>query len=470
MKLNIYFFLAALFIALNLSAQDEQIPNSNFEQWDNTHYATGWNSYEIDVFISTYYTAEQTTDAAFGDYAVKLETQDLVLETLPGVILLGEVDFETFMPYGGIPFTSRPTGMRFSYKYSPQGDDTGVAVALLTKWNETTETADTVGGGFFYIEEPQTEYFRKTFPIYYQSAEQPDTINVGFVSSFESPVPGSVMFVDSVEMVYDLVNYPTICLPAGNINANQFTASWVPIPHAIYYSLEVASDENFNTILPDYPVQITNSYQPSYVVEVPAARYFYRVKVLYAADESEYSNVITVPMPTQASPADNISSDGFRANWLPADGVSEYLLDVAEDAQFSNILGSYNGLSVGTATNYEVTDLNDGTEYFYRLRVVYDSDTSQVSNTMSVITDPLSRLTLTPDMVRVSNAAGGVLLSLKPEILPADVRVYDLSGRTIMSKRMHTSELNIPLPNNGLFILHLSSDKGVLNKKIISGF
>jgi hypothetical protein len=465
-------FLSALpliIISFSLNAQtEEQIPNSGFENWTDAHTATGWNSYELDVIYASYYTASQTADAALGQYAAELKTQNILTESLPGIILLGDINLETYTPSGGIPFASRPAAFSFSYKYAPVGDDSGLAIALLTKWNETEQVSDTVGAGIFMITEAQTEYTRVDVPIYYQSDETPDTINIGFISSAEAPQAGTVLIVDETEMRYDLLNYPTICFPADNISIQNFTAQWAPVAYAQAYRLEIAHDEAFTDMLANYPLELAHSYDASHGVSISEiGQYFYRVKVLYETAESDYSNIINVPIPTVALDASGIGSDAFIANWQTVADADDFLLTVATDAEFANTLTEYTDRSVGTGGSYSVSGLNAETDYFYRLKAVYGNAISKASNTVTVRTQVLSTEELNASDFDIYLSGDVLRIEDKSNQLPARLRIYDLSGRLIMQKQVRETGAEIRLPITGVFIIELRASDKLFSKKVI---
>jgi len=466
------YLLSTLFMLLSylsLNAQtEEQIPNSSFENWTDDHTAEGWNSYELDLGYTAFYTANQSTDAAAGDYAVELETQDMFGETLPGIILLGDIDLETFMPSGGIPFTSRPAGFSFSYKYAPVGDDEGLAIALLTKWNETEQVSDTVGAGFFMIQDAQADYMRVDVPVYYQSDEIPDTINIGFISSAETPLAGTVLTVDELEMRYDFLNSATICFPADNISTESFDLQWAPVAHAENYRVEVAYDENFTDMLTDYPLELAHSYDAVHTVDVSEiGQYFYRVKVLYETVESEYSNIVNVAMPTLALDATQIGSGAFTANWQTVADADDFLLDVAEDSEFANILTGYNERSVGTGGSFSVSGLDAETDYFYRLKTVYGSALSPASNTVMLRTQVLNTENLKANDFEIRVIGDIIRIESANNSLPAGLRIYDLSGRLVMQKQVRKTGTEIQMPLRGVFILELRSPDELFSEKII---
>ena len=69
-----------------------------------------------------------------------------------------------------------------------------------------------------------------------------------------------------------------------------------------------------------------------------------------------------------AQVATSVSCNQFTANWNPISNISNYFLDVATDAAFSNILPAYSNLNAGTATSFSITGLIQGTNYYYRVR------------------------------------------------------------------------------------------------------
>jgi hypothetical protein len=67
------------------------------------------------------------------------------------------------------------------------------------------------------------------------------------------------------------------------------------------------------------------------------------------------------------------TSSGFTLNWTgattPPAGGAEYVLDLATDPLFTNIVSGFNALNVGPVLTYAATGLNASTTYWARLRV-----------------------------------------------------------------------------------------------------
>lgn len=465
---KIYILLTIIIIPFLLSAQ--QLLNANFETWTDSHYAEDWNSYEFGSSPFIFYTASRSTDAAFGTYAAKLETVNAFVENIPGIILLGNINFDTFMPEGGSPFSSRPAGIVFSYKYTPSGGDGMLAFAVLTKWNTVNNSRDTIAGAFFQSNETQAAYLRKSLPIYYRSADEPDTINVGFISSNEAPQAGSVLFIDSVEMSYELVNYPTYALPASNITGSSFVASWAPIPYAVSYDVELAYDEAFVNQVEGYnPLNVLSTgYNSSVEISgLQTNRYFYRVKVNYSGDVSEYSNIITVPLPAQALDATQISGAGFTANWDEAAGADNFLLTVARDANFNDIVSPYNDFAVGANLYYVVGGLSPETNYFYKLKTVYQTDISVFSNTVQLTTAVASAQFIDKINFEIFSINNNLRIVNYSKIDPYMVCVYDISGKIVYENVISDKIADIFIAQKGFYIVKIINSEGFISKKIV---
>jgi acid phosphatase type 7 len=90
--------------------------------------------------------------------------------------------------------------------------------------------------------------------------------------------------------------------------------------------------------------------------------------------------------------ASGVQNTRFTARWESVSGVSEYYLDVSRNSSFTSILSSYNNRNVGNVTEINVTGLNPGTTYYYRIRgedTVFATNTSgtrEVTTTMDAPT------------------------------------------------------------------------------------
>lgn len=118
------------------------------------------------------------------------------------------------------------------------------------------------------------------------------------------------------------------------------------------------------------------------------------------------------PIPT-ATPATNVTSSSFTANWGSSSGATGYRLDVSTSSSFVSFVSGYQNLDVGNVLNRSVTGLSAATTYFYRVRAYNGGGTSGDSNIINVTTanNPPPTRTLT---VMSSNPSSGVSITVSP--------------------------------------------------------
>lgn len=117
---------------------------------------------------------------------------------------------------------------------------------------------------------------------------------------------------------------------------------------------------------------------------------------------SDYVNVAVYNSPTTQN-ASAISTSAFTANWSSSDANS-YLLYVAKDVNFTNMVSGYNGKSV-SGSSYQVSGLGGGQVYYYRVKGVNASGTSSYSNTMSLVTIPNAPTLYVPSTSYISQSS-----------------------------------------------------------------
>jgi|GEM_PF-1199865 len=79
-------------------------------------------------------------------------------------------------------------------------------------------------------------------------------------------------------------------------------------------------------------------------------------------------SIAFIPAAPIALSATNVNKRDFQANWELVPDSDSYWLDVAIDSSFNYILNGYKSVNVGKVTSHNVTGLNPGTDYVYRIR------------------------------------------------------------------------------------------------------
>lgn len=107
----------------------------------------------------------------------------------------------------------------------------------------------------------------------------------------------------------------------------------------------------------------------------------------------------TLETPTANAPKD-INDNGFKAKWNYVSHSKSYLLDVSTTEDFATFVPDYNSKEV-TDLNEVVIGLNGGTQYYYRVRAKTDTQVSDYSNVISVVTTGTSAIPEDPTFLKV---------------------------------------------------------------------
>lgn len=163
---------------------------------------------------------------------------------------------------------------------------------------------------------------------------------------------------------------PVITNPLNNgvglAIAGNFT--WNAVNGATFYSLQLSTDANFNTLLVNQSNIATTTLAYSGLNNF--TNYFVRVKPHNADGEGDWT-VHTfrtiLGAPNNVSPADNAFSRPLAGNveWSAVTGAASYHLQVATDAAFTNLV--LNQEPIGPTT-YAYINLANATKYYWRVR------------------------------------------------------------------------------------------------------
>jgi len=238
MKKTLLFGILSLIISVAMMAQ-EQMPNGDFEQWEDLGYQNPVNWVNPNPYISGtlgMLTVLQSDDAAEGTYSAFLETRDTLAYVIPGLVTLGEfvIDFinATAHVEGGIPFTGRPMGLSGSYKCNPAAGDFGMVIAFFTKYNTTKGARDTIAAATLTFPTAVGDWTNFNLPITFNTTEDPDTMNIIVVSSnMAMPQPGGSMYIDNLAFEYEA--------GIGDIEENVATSIYPnPVQNQLSFSFE----------------------------------------------------------------------------------------------------------------------------------------------------------------------------------------------------------------------------------------
>lgn len=193
-----------------------QVPNGNFEAWTvytslasgiSVDVPTGWDipdKIASDLGITDRNCNKETAVVHSGSFSTKLSTKSLdigvAILDVPGTITTGVIsfDFVTLTPavVGGAPITAAYDALGGYYQYAPSGSDTMNVIVLMLSGE------DTIGMGQYRDPATSGSYQSFNCPITYFVPGTPDQMQITITSSggFTSLVPGSVLYVDDLEV------------------------------------------------------------------------------------------------------------------------------------------------------------------------------------------------------------------------------------------------------------------------------
>lgn len=185
--------------------------NENFESWiDNSAFIDpeGWITLnDLSPEYGIPYTVLKSTDAMEGTYAAHMESRifkiDNFTDTLPSVMFYGS------NIWAGIdyPWARRIKKISFSYKYKPNGIDSGAFYLAVGYKNKQTGKYVQNGVAYFLFAKKVDTYSKVELPVYYNSNNKCDTVVIAFINSIETRKnrnkPGTILLIDDIDTEWE---------------------------------------------------------------------------------------------------------------------------------------------------------------------------------------------------------------------------------------------------------------------------
>ena len=194
--------------------------NDNQEGWCSLNGLTTSNN-DPKAYISNSGT-ERTTDCHSGEYAAEIKTIgwgngttaaspiSSITTITPGELFLGKMDNIT--PIYGKTFNSKPTKLKFYYKYSPEGEHTfkvtislkqGDIIIATNEFNgESTDTYIEKTLDFIYNSENVTENVQTLFIQFTSGDNEKSEVDKASISRGSRHV-GNKLYIDDISLIYD---------------------------------------------------------------------------------------------------------------------------------------------------------------------------------------------------------------------------------------------------------------------------
>lgn len=222
---KLIFVIAGIACSLTVSAQ--QIPNSDFENWENEGAPTveplHWSSLKTaDALASAAPTVMFQDPGRTGNYGVKLKVSAPVFGIQAnGIITNGRVHADytpskgyvytnASDPQWNTPFTYRPDSVVGWYKYSPKPGDKGSVEMILHTGTHAQLPPDQatidheVARAKLWMTSATSTWKRFTIPFIYNNSTQPDYL-LAVISAGDSTlsITGTTLWVDDIHLVYN---------------------------------------------------------------------------------------------------------------------------------------------------------------------------------------------------------------------------------------------------------------------------
>ncbi|MFT5568065.1 MAG: hypothetical protein ACI9RP_000092 [Cyclobacteriaceae bacterium] len=277
---------------------------------------------------------------------------------------------------------------------------------------------------------------------------------------------------------------PPVAVTPDEISSYGARAKWDASPNVLTYELDISTD-NFSSFLEGYEGKRVNGNSLLVTELIAGTAYHYRVRAVNRKGfVSDNSNMIEFTLPTvlmtldapTAAAATNVDLANFTANWNSPAGALFYRLEVSVD-NFESILPQFARLNI-YSTSINVRELEQKTEYKYRVKAFDNQGFSENSNTITVSTvKPLSLVDEMFDGVTVYPnpvSDGSLSLSVSNQsIKKFKLSLIDLNGKVIITEDFDNSgtlslvELDLLDLSNGIYILKMTTSESSKSLKIV---
>lgn len=186
--------LASTFIAASPARSqdvpDDNIPNGNFEIWEN-NLPNGWGG----LVIPGYESVTRSDEAKKGESALHGVTLPAIVGegAMPCILITAKSDPQDPMNFTpGFPYTQRPASLTGYLRTDLKPNDSLMIVAAFMRGE------DSVGGGMKVFTTNSSGYIKFTIPLQYSNEIWPDTAVVAILMGSEAAEAGSQFWLDDL--------------------------------------------------------------------------------------------------------------------------------------------------------------------------------------------------------------------------------------------------------------------------------
>jgi hypothetical protein len=182
-----------------------QIPNSGFEDWTNMityNNPSQWSTLNDVTAPSSNYTCLKGTPGSPGSSYIKLVSKNVNgMGLKPGIAVSGSLNTTSMMAISGFPFTGRPEALLGKWQYMASGSDQAYISILLTQWNTTSLSRDTISYVYKPLAGMAMSWANFSIPITYTNNSFPDSATITLSASNANgaaTAANSYLYVDNL--------------------------------------------------------------------------------------------------------------------------------------------------------------------------------------------------------------------------------------------------------------------------------
>ena len=179
----------------------------------------------------------------------------------------------------------------------------------------------------------------------------------------------------------------------------------------------------------------------------------------------DYAAMVVIPETTS-----QVIDTSFTATWQVAPDADNYLIDVAGDIDFANVVPGYQDYNLGPDTFVNVTGLTADKEYFCRIRAINSSDTGAYSGTISVHTTVgIDEAKQASQPAQIWASGNTVFVNINDfQKLDEFVHIYNLEGKLIAQHEVSHGLNSFYVPSqNQAVLVKLQTGKTSISKKVV---
>jgi len=243
-------YLPVLIISLIFSAKGsfsqvaDSIPNSSFERWSGSEPLI-WQTSNFSGLNPG--AATKSTTSSLGTYSIKLKTQKLFFnpqpgvlpDTMPGAAFLGNPINDD----AGVPFVLAPETFHMSYQYIPAGNDTGLVLVQLSKWDTIFQQRNIIAATLSEIAATGSTWTSLALLLNYSSLEAPDSLNIIIASSGLPQLGGPSAKIGSILYADDLYFTGNVLTSINNNNLSSNKINVSPNPSSDFVEFTIKDSE-----------------------------------------------------------------------------------------------------------------------------------------------------------------------------------------------------------------------------------